>query len=462
MIHTNNNSSESPAIVVNNVSKFYKLYRDPIDRLKESLNPLRKIYHKKFYALENFDLQVQRGQVVGFLGRNGSGKSTLLKILTGVLAPSTGTVQINGKITALLELGAGFNPEKTGLQNIYFNGALNGLSTEEIEEKVQEIIEFADIGDFINQPVKTYSSGMSARLAFSLAINVDPEVLIIDEILAVGDAAFQRKCFARIEEFREAKKTILFVTHSENQIIEICDKAVWINGGEKIVEGTPKFVVALYSKNAQESKLNAQKIAEEFNELVTNDKKPDKKSLQEKNNPPINTPIKKTIKSKALYSAALKPQSTIHYPEKGASIKNTQITTLEGEKVNILYKGEEYLYRYRVVFTKPVNKVLFGMMIKTKEGYVLGGGHYPGKDSFLQINGHTVDMTWRWRCNLIQGDYFLNSGVYDGSRYICRVLDTYMFRVQPEKKKQQEVGLINFDIKGELQTIEQKTCVTNE
>ncbi|AUR51592.1 ABC transporter ATP-binding protein [Aquella oligotrophica] len=219
------------AIKVENLSKVYKLYNAPIDRLKEALNPFKKKYHKDFYALNGISFEVKKGDCVGIVGRNGAGKSTLLKIITGVLTPTGGRVTVNGRVSALLELGAGFNPEYTGLENIYFQGNLMGFSKLEMDARVQNILEFADIGDFIHQPVKSYSSGMFARLAFSVAINVEPEILIVDEALSTGDFMFQFKCLQKIKEFRRKGVTILFVSHSAQSIIEYCNYAVFLYQG---------------------------------------------------------------------------------------------------------------------------------------------------------------------------------------------------------------------------------------
>ena len=201
------------AITVKDVTKVYRLYDKPIDRLKESLSLTHKSYHKDFYALNGLSFNVEKGQTVGIIGTNGSGKSTILKIITGVLTPTTGQVDVEGKISALLELGAGFNMDYTGIENIYMNGTMMGYSRKEMDEKLQDILDFADIGDFVYQPVKTYSSGMFVRLAFALNINVEPEILIVDESLSVGDVFFQSKCYRRMEEIRQKGTTILMVTH---------------------------------------------------------------------------------------------------------------------------------------------------------------------------------------------------------------------------------------------------------
>ena len=219
------------AIKVDHVTKIYKLYDKPMDRLKESLGFSKERKYKEHYALSDVSFDVHRGETVGIIGTNGSGKSTILKIITGVLNPTGGNVEIDGRISALLELGAGFNQEYTGLQNVYLNGTMMGFTKEEIDAKLQEILDFADIGDFINQPVKTYSSGMFVRLAFAVAINIEPEILIVDEALSVGDVFFQSKCYHKFEEFKEMGKTILFVSHDLGSIGKYCDRVVLLNKG---------------------------------------------------------------------------------------------------------------------------------------------------------------------------------------------------------------------------------------
>lgn len=225
--------AEDIAISVNDVSKMYKLYDNPMDRLKESLGLSRKKKYKEHYALNHVSFQVHKGETVGIIGTNGSGKSTILKIITGVLSPTGGEVSVNGRISALLELGAGFNGEYSGLENVYLNGSMIGFSREEIDAKLQSILDFADIGEFIHQPVKTYSSGMFVRLAFAVAINIDPEILIVDEALSVGDVFFQAKCYRKFEEFKEMGKTILFVSHDLSSIGKYCDPGLFFSTKEK-------------------------------------------------------------------------------------------------------------------------------------------------------------------------------------------------------------------------------------
>lgn len=233
-------------IDIKHLNKIYSLYDKPIDRLKEVLNPSHKSYHREHYALNDISLSIHRGESVGIVGKNGSGKSTLLKIITGVLTPTSGEVSIKGKISALLELGAGFNPEYTGIENIYLNGTMMGYSRAEMERKIADIIHFADIGDFIHQPVKTYSSGMFARLAFAVSINVEPEILIVDETLAVGDTRFQIKCIEKMKELKNLGTTILFVSHATEQIKRFCSRAIWLQDGAIRQAGEASEVVDLY------------------------------------------------------------------------------------------------------------------------------------------------------------------------------------------------------------------------
>ncbi|RUT42873.1 ABC transporter ATP-binding protein [Paenibacillus anaericanus] len=234
------------AINIQYLNKTYKLYNKPMDRLKESLNLSKKQYHREFHALTDVSFSVNKGETVGIIGKNGSGKSTLLKIITGVLSPTNGEVTVNGRISALLELGAGFNLEFTGIQNIYLNGTMMGYSQQEMDSKVDAITEFADIGDFIHQPVKTYSSGMFARLAFAVAINVEPDILIVDEALSVGDIFFQNKCFKKFDELREKNTTILFVSHDIGSIRQMCSRVLWLDSSQQIMYDDKEVVCSQY------------------------------------------------------------------------------------------------------------------------------------------------------------------------------------------------------------------------
>ena len=236
------------AIEVKNIKKEYRLYDKPSLRVKEALSIRGKKYHKVFSALRDISFQVEKGEMLGIIGKNGAGKSTLLKIITGVLTPTSGEIKINGKVSALLELGAGFNPEYTGIENIYLNGSMIGFTKQEMDMKLDDILTFADIGDFVYQPVKTYSSGMFARLAFAVAINVEPDILIVDEALSVGDVFFQAKCYKKLEDLKNSGKTILFVTHDMGSVIRYCNRAILINDGVIAAQGNPDEIVDLYKK----------------------------------------------------------------------------------------------------------------------------------------------------------------------------------------------------------------------
>ncbi|MDD3265612.1 MAG: ABC transporter ATP-binding protein [Burkholderiales bacterium] len=258
------------AIKVENLSKVYKLYNAPLDRMKEALHPFKKSYHKKFYALNDVSFEIKKGDCVGILGKNGAGKSTLLKIITGVLNPTNGSVTINGRVSALLELGAGFNPEYTGMENIYFQGNLMGFSHDEVKVKVAEILNFAEIGDFIHQPVKNYSSGMFARLAFAVAINVEPDILIVDEALSVGDSMFQHKCINKMRQIMDNQTTILFVSHSLDSVVSLCDRGIWLDGGKKIMDDISSVVVNEFHNEVflEHNRIVVKNLEEEHNNQV--------------------------------------------------------------------------------------------------------------------------------------------------------------------------------------------------
>ena len=417
------------AISVRHLTKTYKLYNKPIDRLKEALNPLKKQYHKNFNALDNVSFEIVRGETVGIIGRNGSGKSTLLKLITGVLTPTAGRVIVHGRLSAILELGSGFNGEMTGLENIYLNNMINGISESETKKRLQQIAEFAELGDFIHQPLKTYSSGMKARLAFAVAINVEPDILIVDEALSVGDAAFQRKCFAKMEQIRKAGATILFVSHSEASIVNLCNRAIWLVNGEKVLDGEPKLVTSLYLKHIN-NRVNLIDIAKEYADLEAH-------SAPHKNDPIVKTKQEKGAVSNSpnltSYNSNLKPSSTIKYKPKGAEIYDVRVTTLQGELVNILEHGKEYFYSYKLKVTEPLNQVNLGFLIKQKNGTAIGGGIYPSAQQNIDEVSKNIQVQFKIKCELASGEYFFNAGVLalkNGKQeYVHRILDAYMIKV---------------------------------
>jgi lipopolysaccharide transport system ATP-binding protein len=425
------------AIKVNNLTKSYRLYVQPIDRVKESLSFSRKTYHTNFHAVKNLSFEVQKGESVGIIGRNGCGKSTLLKMITNVLTPTSGQVTVDGEISAILELGAGFNPEMTGIDNVYLNASIAGLTKAETDNKFEKINEFAELGEFIYQPLKTYSSGMKARLAFAVAINVDPDILIIDEALSVGDVAFQRKCYAKIEQIRSNGATILFVSHSESSIVSLCNRAIWISNGEKILDGIPKLVTGLYLKYSNEVHIDKSKISIEYREITRKgdvSKHPHTKEAESADQAQV-----KHLDSKGVsdfYDPELQPLSKIPYAAHGAEISDVNLTTLAGDQVNVITQGKCYIYRYKITFQESINDVLCAMTIKTSNGIIIAGGHYPEVKQYMRITEKEIEVFWQWRCNLLKGVYFFNAGVSNAQGFMHRIVDAYMIRVvnRPEEK----------------------------
>lgn len=351
-----------PIIKIEHLNKIYELYDKPVDRLKEALSIKRKNYHTEYFALHDLSLEIQKGENIGIVGTNGAGKSTLLKIVTGVLTPTSGIVNVNGKISALLELGAGFNPEYTGLENIYLNGTMMGYSEEEMKEKVNSIIEFADIGEFINQPVKTYSSGMFARLAFAVAINVEPEILIIDEALSVGDVFFQAKCFKKMNEIQKLGTTIIIVSHDMGSIIKYCDRAILLHKGKLIMEDKAKKVVDLYK----------QIIVNQYNEeedpsivLMTEDSSD--ALLQEQSYSDI---AKGTdIWRNSLYIN----EKALQYGNKKAEIIDIGIFDMNGKISNLISKKTKFTIKMKVKFNEGIDCPIFAYTIKDSKGTEITG-----------------------------------------------------------------------------------------
>jgi len=418
--------NKNTAIKVQNLSKAYKLYSQPIDRLKESLNPFGKKYHKDFYALKDVSFEIKKGETVGIIGRNGSGKSTLLKIITGVLTPIGGYADVHGKISAILELGAGFNPEMTGVENIYLNTSINGMSKEATDEKIEEILAFSELGEFIHQPLKTYSSGMKARLAFAVAINIDPDILIVDEALSVGDAAFQRKCFAKMDQIREAGATILFVSHSTTSIVNLCSRAIWLSEGKKIIEGSPKLVTGLYMKHSSNKQVDSFAIQKELHKI-------EKALLEEKEDTLL---VDTSLDD--FFNPSLKPKSTIHYEPKGAKISDAKITTLDNKQVNTITHGKTYIYTYIVDFTKEYDEIEFAMLIKSKDGERIVGTVYSESKGVFDIIKGKYRVSFEFKNLLNKGSYFLNAGILarDGAKkeYAHRIIDVCMIEVIGSKK----------------------------
>jgi len=420
------------AISLKNVSKYYKLYNSPQDRLKEALSFSDKEYHKKFYATKNLDLEIKKGEILGIVGKNGSGKSTLLKLITSVLTPDEGAINVNGKISALLELGSGFNPEFTGMQNIFFYGTILGFSKKEMEAKLDDIIAFADIGEFIHQPIKTYSSGMKARLGFAVAVHIDPEILILDEVLAVGDELFKRKSYAKMEEFFKAGKTILYVSHSVNSINQLCSRAILLDKGRIVFEGEPKVVTAyyqklLFSKPADHKKINVEMSQKQKTKIPS---------------PCFVSKEKHTTESTQTAYFVNNMFSTTRMEHKNDKVEfiDCMIETENGMRVNVLIMNEVYYYSYIVRFDIDAKHILFGMQIKTIKGQMITGTNTKMLEQDFDIvkYGETYKVRWKFTCRLQPGDYYTNMSVFSENngekRVLNRVTDALVFRVLSSAK----------------------------
>lgn len=379
---------EKIAISVEEVCKIYKLYGKPSERFKEALGISKKTKYKEHYALNKVSFKVNCGETVGIIGTNGSGKSTILKIITGVLNPTFGNVYINGRISALLELGAGFNMEYTGIENIYLNGTMIGFSKEEIDSKLEDIIEFADIGDFINQPVKTYSSGMFVRLAFAVAINIDPEILIVDEALSVGDVFFQAKCYKKFEEFKKMGKTVLFVSHDLSSISKYCDRVILLNQGNKLAEGNSKEMVDLYKKvlvNQLENK--TEKLESERKKVARNNKQAWKDNLS------INPGLS-------------------DYGNHKANIIDFGIMTDEECYGNTVIKGEEFSIKIKIRCNENISEPILAFTIRDKKGTEITGTNTMYEKIFLGDlkPGDEKAVSFTQKMSLQGGEYLLSLG----------------------------------------------------
>ena len=374
--------AQAPAIEVKDVVKIYKLYNKPRDRVKEAFGFGKKQQTKLHYALNGVSLKIAKGETVGIIGTNGSGKSTILKIITGVLNPTSGEVHVDGRISALLELGAGFNMEYNGIENVYLNGTMMGFSEKEIEEKLPSILEFADIGDYVYQPVKTYSSGMFVRLAFAVAINIEPEILIVDEALSVGDVFFQAKCYRKFEEFKEQGKTIVFVSHDLSSISKYCDRVFLLNQGNLLGEGKPREMIDAYKRV----------LVGQYEDAG------EEKAEAEAENP-----------------------SALEYGNGQAQILEYYMTDDRGVRTCAIIKGSEFTIHMKVKFTEKIPAPIFAFSIKNVLGVEITGTNTMIEKAFLEgvEPGQVKEITFTQKMSLQGGEYLLSLGVtgYHGETF---------------------------------------------
>ncbi len=379
------NQERKPAITVKDLKKVYKLYDKPSDRFKEAFGLTRK-KAKEHYALNGVSLEIFQGETVGIIGTNGSGKSTILKIITGVLSPTSGEVNVNGRISALLELGAGFNMEYNGIENVYLNGTMMGFSQKEIDAKLPDILKFADIGDYVYQPVKTYSSGMFVRLAFAVAINIEPEILIVDEALSVGDVFFQAKCYHKFEEFKKMGKTIVFVSHDLSSISKYCDRVYLLNQGNLLGEGSPKEMIDAFKRV-----------------LVGQYEIHDKEDMD------IHIP-----------ENVLNPE-LLEYGTKQAEMTEFYITDDKGVKTTAVIKGTEFTIHVKVAFRDRIVAPIFAFSFKNIKGTEITGTNSMIEKAFLEPveAGVVKEVTFKQNMSLQGGEYLLSLGVtgYEGSEF---------------------------------------------
>lgn len=481
-----------PAISVSHVSKVYRLYDRPIDRLKETLSPSHRIYHRDFHALRDISFDIEKGSTAGIIGTNGSGKSTILKIITGVLSPTSGEVHTQGTISALLELGAGFNPDYTGIENIYMNGTMMGFEREEMDRRLPDILDFADIGDFVHQPVKTYSSGMFVRLAFALAINVEPDILIVDEALSVGDVFFQAKCYRRMEEIRQRGTTILMVTHDMGSVMKYCEHVILLNRGDMIAQGEPHAMVDLYKKILAGREVEEADIAaaggtagaaadgqaaagtvQAFADAKTARTGTGTGTSTEAGTETSEGEMKKQG-SEIIKSGGCKkteggpvPQDTdrplksfmnmnpgvTQYGDGRAQIYDFGILDAKGAPTTLILKGEEFTIREKIRFNAHIQAPIFTFTFKDKKGNDLTGTNtmYEGADVRPADAGDEYIAEFTQRMTLQGGEYLLSmscTGFENGQHVVYhRMYDVISLTVISNKNT---VGV--YDMESEVRT----------
>ena len=398
--------SDAIAISVRNLTKTYRLFGHPGDRIKQFFSLGLKQYHREFTALKDVSFDIKKGETVGIIGRNGSGKSTLLQLICGILKPTVGTMQVTGRVSALLELGAGFNPEFTGRENVYFQGALMGITKVQMDERFNQVASFAEIGEFIDQPVRTYSSGMFVRLAFAVAINVDPDILVVDEAIAVGDAGFRARCFRRIVDMRNAGCTILFVSHAMDQILRLCDRSILLDEGELMFHGASALAIQGFNQliGVADAELAATRVR--VRETLA------RGGMFEQHTTDRTTGEMTPLDS---FLENFQTEKLTAYPPNGAEIGSAEILTMDGRRVNLLRPGKRYRCVYQVKFMTTAYLVRFGGLIRTRSGIDLGGA-WSATQAVERIASvapdDIADIDFEFECRLHPGDYQISLSVF--------------------------------------------------
>ena len=399
--------SNNAAISLDGISKKYKLFKSTQERVREALHPFKKKYHREFWALSDINLEIPSGRTFGIIGRNGSGKSTLLQIISGVLQPTSGSVKVKGRISALLELGAGFNPEFTGRENVYLNGALMGFSKQEMKKRLPLVEAFADIGEFVDQPVKIYSSGMFVRLAFAAAIHVDPDILIIDEALAVGDAKFQHKCYQKIIEFQNQGKTIIMVTHDMGAILKHCDQAIVLESGHVVQTGSPKEVIHYYHELVLSGSVNSKNGS-----LLDGSHKSSEPSASL-----TETPLDQFLRLEpssdhCVLRNSYNPNEYRFGDERGKIVD--YLIVCEGRyDPAAVYSGERIDIYVKATFLQNVELPLYGFSVKSLDGIVIYASNTRFKNAVVNpvASGDRVTFKFSIELNMTGGDFFMDLGI---------------------------------------------------
>lgn len=425
---------QKTVISVKNVSKAFKIYRDKAVTLKEKLLKLRSSEYSDFFALDDVSLEIKKGETVGLIGHNGCGKSTLLKLITKILYPDKGQIEVNGRISSLIELGAGFHPDFTGRENIYINAAIFGLSRKEINEKIDDIIQFSELGEFIENPVRTYSSGMYMRLAFSVAINVNPEILLIDEILSVGDANFQKKCFDKIEAFKISGATIVIVAHDLGTIEKICDRVVWMNQGKIVDQGEADRIINSYTQYMH--KKFVEQRHEEYTKDVVNDD-----SIE---NTTQGTESAQEVQENQAFSEEAR------WGSKEVIITEARIVNKDSQSTNVLESGGPIVIEIDYKVKVPQKEYIFGVGIYTSEKLLVYGNNTQiGKIKLESLKPKGTVRFFVDNLILLTGNYKLNVAVVDGDHRALDFIKFYMdFSVVSSDKA---VGIISINHKWEIE-----------
>ncbi len=429
--------SSDSAITVMGLGKDYRIYERPIDRIREMYSVRGRNYHSVFTALDGVSFDVAPGETVGIIGPNGSGKSTLLEMVCGTLTPTRGSVTVSGRLAALLELGAGFNPAFSGRENVYLNAALLGISREEVEERFEDIVEFAGIGEFVEHPVSTYSSGMYVRLAFATAVNTDPDVLIVDEALAVGDIRFQRKCFRRFQEMQQAGKTILFVTHSVDLVQAHCSHAIYLKSGEVQSKGEPKTVIQDYLED-----LFGSESANETDDASSREPKTYPRS--NKSRPEQDLP-RDLCSSRPLYNP-----NEYRWGDRRAAIYDYSLRSEDGPIRGGVERGQKICLDVSINLTESIDHLILGFTVKTVDGRTVFGANTRERGVKLPElrAGDNLTVHFEFVCALIPGEYFLSIGIAqdDQSRDNVAVDRRYDLIHMPVRGSSGDFGVADLDL----------------